>query len=169
MNVSFLRKCLLYAVAYVANFDYYYSQFILPNSMNSLSGFCLRLPLPIFSNGRQIFLWQFIIQEEHRVKRKNKRGSIQLQRLMPDLWKVLISCTLRGAAVTRGLSIFNCVSSQICMRLTIWLLEGRHAHLSCLPRLQMQISVCTNCRCSFLFVQWFLRKFLIMQSLKRFC
>ena len=142
MNVSFLQKFLLYAFAYVANFDYYLSQFILPNSINSFSGFCLRLPLPIFSNGRQIFLWQFIIQEEHREKRKNKRGSVQLQRLVPDVSKVLISSTFRGAAVTRGLGIFNCVSPQICMRLTIWLLEGRHAHCFGSGRI-----VCTACKC----------------------
>ena len=130
MNVIFLRKCLLYAVAYVANFDYYISQFILPKSINSFSVFILQLLLPIFSNGRQIFLWQFIIQEENREKQKNQRGSVQLQRLMLDVWKLLISSAFGGAAVTRELGIFDCVCPQICMRLTIWLLEGRYARCS---------------------------------------
>ena len=129
MNVIFLRKCLLYAVAYVANFDYL-SQFILPKSINSFSIFILQLLLPIFSNGRQIFLWQFIIQEENREKQKNQRGSVQLQRLMLDVWKLLISSAFGGAAVIRGLGIFDCVCPQICMRLTIWLLEGRYARCS---------------------------------------
>ena len=110
--------------------------------ISSFSVFILRLLLPIFSNGRQIFLWQFITQEQNREKRKNQRGSVQLQGLTPDVWKLLISSAFGDAAVTRRLSIFSCLSQKICIRLTIWLLEGRYA--SCFVPGRV---VCTACKC----------------------
>ena len=45
---------------------------------------------------------------------------------MPDEWKLLSCFAFRGSEVTKGLGIFNSVSLKICLRLTIWLLEGIH-------------------------------------------